>query len=151
MDKLFITFFLQEPGHNLIFQNKKYDLFFKYQLKVAAKGDKCDERGGSFCLLDYESMDSFVVVVTTQDSGSPSLNLTMSLTIQVVDVNDPPNHLVLSVTSIPEDTRVGELLGSVEVSSYCPYSLTVKADYFKHPLDLANCCAKGDNCSIFIF
>lgn len=130
---------------------KKNDLFFKYQLKVAAKGDKCDERGGSSCLLDYESMDSFVVVVTTKDSGSPSLNLTMSLTIQVVDVNDPPNHLVLSVTSIPEDTRVGELLGSVEVSSYCPYSLTVKADYFKHPLDLANCCAKGDNCSIFIF
>lgn len=71
-------------------------------------------------MLDYESMDSFVVVVTTQDSGSPSLNLTMSQTIQVVDVNDPPNHLVLSVTSIPEDTRVGELLGSVEVSSYCP-------------------------------
>lgn len=85
-------------------------------IKVAIRGDNCDERGGSSCLLDYETMNSFDVVVTTQDSGSPSLNLTVSLTIQVVDVNDPPHHLVLSVTALPEDTRVGELLGNIEVS-----------------------------------
>lgn len=85
-------------------------------IKVAIKGDNCDVRGGSSCLLDYETMNSFDVVVTTQDSGSPSLNLTVSLTIQVVDVNDPPHHLVLSVTTLPEDTRVGELLGNIEVS-----------------------------------
>lgn len=32
-------------------------------IKVVIKGDNCDERGGFFCLLDYEIMNSFDFVV----------------------------------------------------------------------------------------
>jgi hypothetical protein len=66
-------------------------------------------------LLDYESKKSFDVVITTQDSGSPHLNLTMALTIEVTDVNDPPHHLGLSVTSLQEDSGIGSVVGTIEV------------------------------------
>ncbi|XP_062574138.1 protocadherin Fat 4-like [Saccostrea cucullata] len=86
-------------------------------VQVAAKGDKCEEMGGSSCLLDFESKRSFSVLVSSQDSGFPPLNLNASLTIHVTDVNDPPHDLVLSLGNLPEDTLVGEVVGTLEVSN----------------------------------
>lgn len=65
--------------------------------------------------MDYESERSYDIMVTTQDSGFPSLNLTVALTIEVTNVNDPPDHLVLNVNSLHENTEVGEMLGTLEV------------------------------------
>ena len=65
--------------------------------------------------MDYESERSYDILVTTQDSGSPSMNLTVALTIEVTDVNDPPDHLVLNVNSLHENTEVGQMLGTLEV------------------------------------
>lgn len=68
--------------------------------------------------MDYESERSYDIMVTTQDSGSPSMNLTVALTIEVTDVNDPPDHLVLNVNSLHENTEVGQTLGTLEVCIY---------------------------------
>ena len=68
--------------------------------------------------MDYESERSYDIMVTTQDSGYPSMNLTVALTIEVTDVNDPPDHLALNVNSLPENTEVGQTLGTLEVFIY---------------------------------
>ncbi|XP_061173276.1 protocadherin Fat 4-like [Saccostrea echinata] len=100
---------LDDAGGRVLIQGKT--------LQVAAKGNKCEKIGGTSCLLDYESERSFNVVVSSQDSGFPPLNLTKSLAIDVTDVNDPPHDLVLSLKNLPEDTVVGKLVGTLEVSN----------------------------------
>lgn len=44
-----------------MFLNLKLKKFLN--IKVVIRGDNCDERGGFFCLLDYEIMNSFDVMV----------------------------------------------------------------------------------------
>ncbi|GIY59073.1 protocadherin-like wing polarity protein stan [Caerostris extrusa] len=67
--------------------------------------------------LDRELTAGFVLVVTAQDHGSPSLSDTINVEVEVLDVNDnPPNFILPSYSaSIREDALVG--LSVLQVSA----------------------------------
>lgn len=68
--------------------------------------------------LDRELTAGFVLVVTAQDHGSPSLSDTINVEIEVLDVNDnPPNFVLPSYSaSIREDALVGSSVIQVSAS-----------------------------------
>lgn len=68
--------------------------------------------------LDRELTAGFVLVVTAEDHGSPSLSDTINVEIEVTDVNDnPPNFVIPSYSaSIREDALVGSSVMQVSAS-----------------------------------
>ncbi|GIY35474.1 protocadherin-like wing polarity protein stan [Caerostris darwini] len=68
--------------------------------------------------LDRELTAGFVLVVTAQDHGSPSLSDTINVEVEVLDVNDnPPNFILPSYSaSIREDALVGSSVLQVSAS-----------------------------------
>ncbi|CAL1267158.1 unnamed protein product [Larinioides sclopetarius] len=68
--------------------------------------------------LDRELTAGFVLVVTAQDHGSPSLSDTINVEIEVLDVNDNPPTFVLPsyAASIREDALVGSSVIQVSAS-----------------------------------
>ncbi|KAH9509326.1 hypothetical protein Btru_046779 [Bulinus truncatus] len=97
--------------------------FFTYELLDDAQGRFYVKNGSlyakastqfceqSTCQLDYESQSSLNIVVRVTDSGKPPLSLTVSQTISVMDVNDPPYNLQISASQIRENKPPGSIIG----------------------------------------
>ena len=66
-------------------------------------------------LLDYESISQYNVTVMATDSGSPQMNSTLSVTINVIDVDDTDPVFLLSeyVFNISENASVPSEVGTV--------------------------------------
>lgn len=65
--------------------------------------------------LDFEMEQVYMLTVLAMDSGTPMLNDTLDLTIEVVDVNDNPPSIVNrdAMFRISESAVVGSLVGVV--------------------------------------
>lgn len=62
--------------------------------------------------LDFETEPSVEVTITAADSGAPSLETSVSLTLTVIDVNEAPTGIALSNSSVAENanTAAGRVL-----------------------------------------
>jgi ELWxxDGT repeat protein len=65
--------------------------------------------------FDFEDDGEWSVVITAQDNGSPSLSVTQTVTLEVIDVNEAPTAIALSASTVAENL-VGGMLGNVLVS-----------------------------------
>lgn len=66
---------------------------------------QCD---GQPCKFDFEKESQVSVKVKVTDSGSPPL----TLTLEVIDQNDPPQDLRLVGESIVENSPPGTIIGA---------------------------------------
>jgi len=92
---------------------------------VKSIGDNCAEKGGRFCLLDFETETTYDVLVKAMDNGTPSLESTFTLMVQVLDVNDPPTDLTLTLNPLSEDSEINKTVGILKV-------LTIVANVLYH-------------------
>ena len=89
--------------------------------------------------LDYETKKEYNFQVFVRDSGSPSLNATVYVTITVLDYND--NHPVFVLPTpdnitIPENTASGTQLGTVSATDRDSGS-NAQIEYFVYPAGIA--------------
>lgn len=68
--------------------------------------------------LDYEKEQMFDLIVTCQDSGTPSLQSSVPVTINVADANDnaPVFSQDMYSATVPEDTSFGSTILTVQAS-----------------------------------
>lgn len=65
--------------------------------------------------FDFETdSKSFLVGVRSTDDGNPSLSFTKYFTIRIVDVNEKPTDLVISSTSVAENSDIGTAVGTFD-------------------------------------
>ncbi|EGD82557.1 NOTCH2 protein [Salpingoeca rosetta] len=62
-------------------------------------------------LIDYESAASHELPVRCTDTGSPALSRTITFTINITNVNEPPTALSLSGTRVAENMPAGTAAG----------------------------------------
>ncbi|CAL1533863.1 unnamed protein product, partial [Lymnaea stagnalis] len=72
--------------------------------------------GLSACKLDYESQKDLSITVKVTDNGIPTLSTTVTQTILVTDVNDPPYNLGISSNQITENKPNGAIIGTLSAS-----------------------------------
>ncbi|XP_060077517.1 protocadherin Fat 4-like [Ylistrum balloti] len=82
-------------------------------IKVKDEGILCTEKGGAYCLLDYESEISHTIMVEASDNGSPVLRTTTVIHVLVKDVNDQPRDLTFNLVNVREDNEIGEVIGKL--------------------------------------
>ncbi|XP_074662803.1 protocadherin Fat 4-like [Tubulanus polymorphus] len=82
--------------------------------------------------VDYEKTKSYVFEVTCEDSLR--LKDTKMITIDVIDVNEPPYNIRLNKRSVAEDKQVGENIAEIDVtdpdSTKVTYEVTSEDGYF---------------------
>ncbi|KAL8601316.1 hypothetical protein ACOMHN_054610 [Nucella lapillus] len=91
-------------------QSHTYRLTDDAQGRFGVKGDSLIVKKAD---LDYESSQSHSLVVEVTDSGKKPLKAAFTLSVTVLDANDPPSNLRTNVTSIPENAAVGSVVGYV--------------------------------------
>lgn len=84
-------------------------LFFQYCFKVQKSMLRCDDQS---CKFDYEKESLVSVKVKVTDSGSPPLTFVETLTLEVIDENDPPQDLRLVGESVVENSPPGTIIGA---------------------------------------
>lgn len=70
---------------------------------------QCD---GQPCNFDFEKESQVSVKVKVTDSGSPPMTFVETLTLEVIDQNDPPQDLRLVGESIVENSPPGTIIGA---------------------------------------
>lgn len=70
---------------------------------------QCDDQP---CKFDFEKESLVSVKVKVTDSGSPPLTFVETLTLEVIDENDPPQDLRLVGESIVENSPPGTIIGA---------------------------------------
>ncbi len=65
--------------------------------------------------LNYETNPTFTLVVKVQDNGSGSLSDQANITVNLTDVNEPP-QISNQTFSVPENTANGQQVGTVAAS-----------------------------------
>jgi hypothetical protein len=77
------------------------DQVFTYSMVEGARGlVGVDNSRGSLVVaghLDYETQSRYEIRVMSTDSGTPPLSYTQNLTVQILDVNEPPSKYILAV------------------------------------------------------
>jgi hypothetical protein len=63
--------------------------------------------------FDFETKNSYAIRVRSSDSGSPSLNFEKQFTITVTNVNDAPTDIALTASSVPENSAVNTVVGTL--------------------------------------
>lgn len=81
-----------------------------FDLQLTQKGAECTAQG---CGLDFETQKYHMILVQVTDSGTPSLSASFSITIQVLDANDPPVLSDTSVTQLKENMTVGDIVAKL--------------------------------------
>ena len=81
--------------------------------RYAIKGSKLYT--SSEANFNYEEQQEFRIMVTSTDSGKPQLSVQQNLTIVVEDVNEPPNNITLSSSSIQENSRQGTFVANITI------------------------------------
>ncbi|XP_012556552.2 protocadherin Fat 4 isoform X1 [Hydra vulgaris] len=83
---------------------------------------------------DYESQSFFVISIISTDNGNPSQYILDQVRVNILDVNDPPTNVTLSVFEIDENLNPDTLFANVIIIDQ-----DVKApDYKSHPCFLSN-------------
>ena len=83
------------------------------QIAIDCNSDLCDRYGGVYCPLNFESARFHTIKVKVTDSGTPSLSFEKSLTIEVLNANDPPKNIRLTGRTVPENASIGYVIGKV--------------------------------------
>lgn len=83
--------------------------FLSLIFKVKKSMLQCD---GQPCKFDFEKESQVSVKVKVTDSGSPPLTFVETLTLEVIDQNDPPQDLRLVGESIVENSPPGTIIGA---------------------------------------
>ncbi|XP_076442794.1 protocadherin-16-like [Babylonia areolata] len=91
-------------------QSHSYRLTDDAEGRFAVQGDSLIVKDAKF---DFETSQSHSIVVEVTDSGESPLKAVFTLTVDVLDANDAPTDLRLDAHSIPEDTAVGTVVGTV--------------------------------------
>jgi RHS repeat-associated protein len=63
---------------------------------------------------DFETKSSYSVRVRTTDQGG--LSTEKVLTVNIINVNEAPTDIALSITSIPENTPIGTIIGTLSAT-----------------------------------
>lgn len=66
----------------------------------------------SSATLDYAVQTSYTFTITATDTGTPPLSTTCSVTVNVLDFNDPP-RLTVTTFLVPENVPAGYAIGNV--------------------------------------
>jgi hypothetical protein len=66
--------------------------------------------------LDYETRGSYTLIVLVEDSGSPTLSDTATITVTVTDVNEAPTEIALTSTSIGENVSAPAVVGTLSAT-----------------------------------
>lgn len=87
--------------------------------------------------LDREHISRFIIVIGAKDGGNPSLNSTVSLLVNVLDVNDNSPRLETIVANVTEEKPKGEFVARVSAtdldlgkSGKIEYSLSIQANQY---------------------
>ncbi|HUQ71611.1 MAG TPA: cadherin domain-containing protein [Planctomycetaceae bacterium] len=64
--------------------------------------------------INYEATPQFVLQVRAQDNGTPSNGRTQNITINIADLNEAPTFLPPTTFSIPENSPLATLVGTVQ-------------------------------------
>lgn len=88
--------------------------------------------------LNYEATPQIVLAVTATDGGNPPLSITQNVTINLVDINEPPQITSSGSPTVPENTTAvitvaGQDTDSAAVS--LTYSISGGADFSKFTID----------------
>src|SRR5262249_11667157 len=63
--------------------------------------------------FDYESAPAYHIRIRSTDSGSPAQFVEKDFTINVLNMNEAPNTIVLSATSLAENVPIGTLVANL--------------------------------------
>eukprot|EP01029_Cantina_marsupialis_P010836 TRINITY_DN244_c0_g1_i3.p1 TRINITY_DN244_c0_g1~~TRINITY_DN244_c0_g1_i3.p1 ORF type:complete len:998 (+),score=314.32 TRINITY_DN244_c0_g1_i3:54-3047(+) len=66
-------------------------------------------------LLDYETNTEHTIIISSTDSGTPSLRVDKVITFQVVDVNETPQGILLGPHYVYENAAAGYVVGTLSV------------------------------------
>jgi hypothetical protein len=80
--------------------------------------------------FDFETKSSYSIRVRTTDSGSPNLTFEKQFTITVTDANDAPTDIALTASSVPENSAVNTVVGTLSNTDQDPgqtYTYTLVA------------------------
>jgi len=80
-------------------------------LQVAKSNKDCLNKGGHFCILNFEESSTHQITVIVTDNGLPSQQFTKNLTIHVRNVNDAPRQVSISNFTVYENQPVDTLIG----------------------------------------
>ena len=94
--------------------------------------------------LDYESRSQYTLQVTCMDSGNPRMNVTRNVTVNILDVTEPPVAITLYPETVDENNPSGTLVGSLGCVD--PDVRAVKPNYLYRIVSLgARLAIVGDN------
>jgi len=66
--------------------------------------------------FDYEARSSYSVRVKTTDNGSPAQSFEKALAISIIDVNEAPTDIALSVSNVDENLPVNSVVGALSTT-----------------------------------
>lgn len=66
--------------------------------------------------LNYEAARSYMITVRVTDNGSPQLSAQFSLTIRILDENEPPNSVTITNNMIAEDASINTVIGTLQAT-----------------------------------
>jgi VCBS repeat-containing protein len=67
---------------------------------------------GNSNALDFETQASFTLTIAVSDNGTPSLSTTAQITVGILEANEPPTNISLSVDTLYEKQVVNTVIGA---------------------------------------
>ncbi|WAR18645.1 FAT4-like protein [Mya arenaria] len=104
----------EDESQNFSLHLLRFNNIFKIEnitLKVNADGMNCTKAMN--CALDFETKSSYDLQVNVTDNGQPSIYKIFNVTVNVVDVNDPPRNIFLNSTIINENTPIESFVAQI--------------------------------------
>ena len=66
--------------------------------------------------LNYEAARSYTVTVRVTDNGSPQMSAQFSLTVSIVDENEPPSSVTITSNTVAENAAINTVIGSFQAT-----------------------------------
>lgn len=89
---------------------------FTYTLLTAAPFEIVGDELRTTAILDFESTPSYTIQIRTDDNGFPVQSRTESFTISVLNMNEAPTDITLSLNAVEENAAPGTVVGALTVT-----------------------------------